>query len=181
MLWFFALLHASELTYADLSSTQPLLIFIYYERPGLVCPLCSIVYDHLLQISNIEKRKINFYDDPFLASKFLTVFFPSLIILDHQKTHHLDVFMEIEQLQELIDKKTWSHENCNSWRNNPSGKLALPYSYMTYGTFYLMKICYKVASKVPGYVVSITLGLMAACLVIIVIQLITSEIKQKRE
>ncbi|KAM0677374.1 hypothetical protein BDAP_002057 [Binucleata daphniae] len=182
MLFFFifSYLFASELTYLDIKSSETLLIFIYYERPGLSCPLCNILSEHFDKITNIEKRKINFYDNPFLASKFLTIFFPALFVLDHKRAHYLD-YLILDDVQKIINEKSWSHKECNKWRNNPNSVFVLFYSYLTFLTFCFMKTCFKYGTKIPTWIISIMLGVMAACLVIIVAQLIRNEVKQKRE
>ncbi|KAM0688251.1 hypothetical protein COBT_000499, partial [Conglomerata obtusa] len=116
---------STSLEYSDLTSNDTLLIFIYYERPGVTCPMCKIIHNQFLEIENITKRKINFYNNPRLASRFLTIFFPALIILDHGRAHHLDIFLEKEQLSSLIEKREWCLDVCDKWYNNPNGSAAI--------------------------------------------------------
>ncbi|KAM0676422.1 hypothetical protein GVAV_000388 [Gurleya vavrai] len=164
---------------SDLKSKKPLLIFIYYERPNLSCPLCYIIREQFDDLKHIEKRIINFYDNPILASRFFCIFFPVLIILDHQRIHHIDIYADKEEIQKIIDNKNWSHSNCMKFGNNPNCKFILFYSYFTYFYFSIMRVLFKIADLVPNWIVSVLIGFVLACMVIILGQLIKKELKEK--
>lgn len=163
----------------DLERDDPLFIYIYYERANYTCPYCKIITKEVEKLSNIEIRKLNFYEDPLNGARFVVIFFPAIIIYDHKRSHYIELNNH-EILQALINNRDWEHKDCGKIYNNPRGYLITFYAVTNYLFYIFLKKTHRLFDAIPQWTISIIIGLMFSIVIIIFIQIVV-ELFSKKE
>lgn len=145
-----------DLETKDLYNTENFLIYIYYERLDFKCPLCNKVFENIKNI-NFKIKKLNFYENPYLGSKFMSILFPTLLLKINTKIYYIDKihFFNIEDL--CINFKKYNLKPLK-WYNDPRSYLGSFNSYLFYYFYIVLQKSVNVVKSLPLWLFSFLFG-----------------------
>lgn len=165
---------------SDLNTEDPLLIYIFYERANHTCSYCKIVSREIAKLTNINIRKLNYYKDPFNGSRFFSLFFPTIVLYDHHRTHYLEIDTH-QNLQNIINNASWLHEDCKKIYSNPVGYFVYFYALTNYVFYFFLKRIYFLFDILPSWALSVFIGLMFSAVIIIFVSIFMDCFKYKEK
>ncbi|ADM11442.1 uncharacterized protein Eint_041550 [Encephalitozoon intestinalis ATCC 50506] len=138
----------------DISLDDAFLVYIYYSRPNVHCPACESFNQSISDLQKyIPVKKINFFEDPKIASRFYTFLFPSFVVRDKGRSYHLDVD-SFEELEEIIRDRKWTQfKPIRLWMDVDSYFINM-YSLANCIFFKAMQRLYVVFDTVPEWAIN---------------------------
>ncbi|TBU03952.1 hypothetical protein CWI38_1463p0030 [Hamiltosporidium tvaerminnensis] len=143
----------------NLSDTSPTLLYIYFERPDYKCPYCDIYSDYISKLNFPGTKRLNYFDNPFLASKFLVFRFPALIIYFKENCYFIEI-KSYEELERIISNSEWLNYNPVNSFINPNSLFSLIFSYSMWLFFLIFKKIIFFIDLIPTVVFSIFFGIL---------------------
>lgn len=142
-------------TTEDIAGGETSLVYIYYSRPNLRCPACESFNQSISALqSHIPVKKINFFEQPRLASRFYTFLFPSFVVRDGGRSYHLPVDT-FERLEEIIKRREWGmFKPRRAWMDVDSRLMGV-YSIANDAFFRVMQRSYVIFDPVPGWAINL--------------------------
>ncbi|EJW01782.1 hypothetical protein EDEG_00373 [Edhazardia aedis USNM 41457] len=159
--------YIKKLTKEDLNENKELLIFIYYENSKFTCPYCefysyvvSLLYEKYKDKNFI--RKINFFENPRLGSRFLLMSFPYLVFYKHGRVHLLHNEKMLGDIENFDLNLMYPCKNCRNWKYNPNSTIIKIYSVSSGVFFGGLYTFYKIFDLIPVWVWSLFICLVIA-------------------
>ncbi|KAI5192299.1 hypothetical protein NEMIN01_1928 [Nematocida minor] len=162
----------------DLKSTEPMMIFIYYDSPGSSCLACESYKKWLGSFSGgtvgvFKIKTINFNIDPLLALRFKATSFPTFFLQHRNRFKNItavDIFdynisydKKYENDIDAILKNPKILDNVETREGiyAPSSKLLLVYAYCFTWAMITISILDRIAEAVPLSVIMFGLCIIA--------------------
>lgn len=165
----------------DLTNKGTELVYIYYSRPDIRCPACEEFNLKIPKLQNhIPIRRINFFEDPKLASRFYTLLFPSFVIRSSGRSYFLPV-NSFEELEDVIVNEKWRSYKPTRWYLEVDSYLTEIYAMTNFLFFKGMQKSYVVIDMVPSWVVTLLFSTIIVYMVHSIYIVFTLPVKKEKE
>ncbi|AFN82921.1 hypothetical protein EROM_041570 [Encephalitozoon romaleae SJ-2008] len=168
-------------TKEDVPLDSTFLVYIYYSRPNVHCPACESFNRNISKLQKyIPVKKINFFEDPKVASCFYSFIFPSFVIRDKGRSYHLDVD-DFEELEEIVRNKRWTQfKPVRRWMDLDSYFINL-YSTANCAFFKVMQKSYVVLDVIPGWIINLGFSAIIAYMVYSICTIFMTPVEKKKK
>lgn len=165
----------------DFNSHSTFLVFLYYQKPDFICPLCDEFKNSLNKLE-ITIKTLNFAENVEMASRFLQHTFPAFIMRHENKSYVLDP-KNFEELDLAIKSSSWKQIVPVKSRIDVNSLFAIAFSKVNRLIFYGVQGFYYLNKIIPDYFITIFIILVIGFLSYSIADvLLTNEIsKEKRE
>ncbi|KAG5859971.1 hypothetical protein KMI_04g07820 [Encephalitozoon hellem] len=167
-------------TKEDMALKDTFLVYLYYSRPNVYCPACETFNRNISALQKyIPVKKINFFEDPEVASCFYSFLFPSFIVRDKGRSYHLHVD-SFEELEELIKHGKWTQfEPVRRWMDLDSYFIKV-YSTANYVFFKAMQKSYVILDAIPVWVINFVFSAIIAYMIYSICAIFMSPVEDKK-
>lgn len=136
------------------------LVYIYYARPNLVCSACERFNESMLDLQqHMPVLRINFFEDPRLASRFYTLLFPSFVVRHMGRSYHLPVD-SFRELEAVVREERWKSYQPTRWYAETDSYITEIYAFTNFLFFRFMQKSYFVVDRIPGWAVTLFFSLV---------------------
>lgn len=150
-----AFLSLPVLKRADLLERRTELIYIYYTRPNLSCSACEDFNQNICTLQRyVPVRRVNFFEDPMLGSRFYTFLFPSFVMRHEGRSYLLPVD-SFEELEDVVRDEKWRGYRPARRYLEVDSYLTEIYAVSNFLFFTCMQKSYVVVDMVPSWVVTL--------------------------
>ncbi|CAD25343.1 hypothetical protein [Encephalitozoon cuniculi GB-M1] len=165
----------------DMEGSGTFLVYIYYSRPNLHCAACESFNRNISMVQKyIPVKKINFFEDPRVASRFYTFLFPSFVVRDGGRSYHLPVD-SFEQLEEIIRNRRWAMFKPMARWMDVNSHFASAYSIANCIFFRAMQKSYVVFDAIPAWVVNFGFSAIIAYMLYSICTIFLMPVEKKKK
>ncbi|WUR05001.1 thioredoxin-related transmembrane protein [Vairimorpha necatrix] len=162
----------SSLSYSDFSDPSTFLIYIYYNKPDLDCPLCTKFNNKISEL-NIPIKRLNFHSDPLISSHFYVYEFPSFIIRSKLRSYRVQA-ETVDDLFNIVNNEEWRNIKPMYRFLNPDTYFTKIYAFVYVKFYYVVEYLAEYIENIPLWVINGVMTFMISYLVMSIVGIFKS-------